>query len=70
MDGKTLATGSNDKTVRIWDLVPGLSFAKLEGHSGAVLLLAFSPDGKTLATGSDDKTARIWESVGTLTTSG
>ncbi|KAG1665978.1 hypothetical protein FOA52_003203 [Chlamydomonas sp. UWO 241] len=60
-DGKTLATGSEDATARLWDVATGKERAVLTGHSHGVTTLAFSPDGKTLATGSDDRTARLWD---------
>jgi WD40 repeat protein len=59
-DGKVLATGSSDKTVRLCDLTTGRNIATLTGHAGGVTSVAFSPDGKTLATGSRDFTARLW----------
>ena len=56
-DGRTLATGSSDNTVRLWDVATGRAFAVLSGHAGAVyagavLSVAFSADGRTLATAS------------------
>jgi WD40 repeat protein len=61
-DGKFLATGSSDKTIRLYDLTPGS--AKLarvyQGHTEEVSTLAFSSDGKTLASGSADQSIRLW----------
>jgi len=59
-DGLTLATGSTDRTVRIWDVVAGTLRRTLEGHAGSVLSVAFSPDGSLLASGSEDATIRLW----------
>lgn len=55
-----LATGSGDKTARIWDTETGTPKHTLSGHTGWVLCVAWSPDGKRLATGSMDKTVRLW----------
>ncbi|SLM37979.1 g-protein beta wd-40 repeats containing, partial [Lasallia pustulata] len=60
-DGKQLASGSDDETVRIWDVAMGATLQTLEGHSDQVNSVAFSPDGKQLASGSDDETVRLWD---------
>merc|ERR1711998_453912 len=60
-DGKTLASGSDDETVRIWDVMSGGCVHVLNGHSSNVNSVCYSPDGKTLASGSKDKTVRIWD---------
>ncbi|OUD04275.1 eIF2A-related protein [Streptomyces swartbergensis] len=60
-DGRTLATVSNDATVRLWDVASGKTRATLRGHAGAVWSVAFSPDGRTLATASEDATVRLWD---------
>jgi tetratricopeptide (TPR) repeat protein len=58
-DGKTLASGSVDNTVRVWDRATGKELQRLS-HEDTVNDVSFSPDGKTLASGSRDKTVRLW----------
>jgi WD40 repeat protein len=60
-DGSTLASGSVDKTVILWDLVNRRRGLTLQGHSSSVSSLAFSPDGSTLATASSDRTVLLWD---------
>ncbi|MFL5806131.1 MAG: WD40 repeat domain-containing protein, partial [Roseiflexaceae bacterium] len=61
-DGMTLASGSADETIRLWDVVKGRPLgAPLNGHSSWVTSVAFSPDGMLLASGSADGTIRLWD---------
>jgi WD40 repeat protein/uncharacterized caspase-like protein len=60
-DGKLLASGSEDNTVKIWDIATGSEVLTLYGHYAGIYSVAFSPDGKTLASGSRDGTVRLWE---------
>jgi WD40 repeat protein len=64
-DGQTVATGSDDRTVRLWDLSdrdhPRSLGAPLSGHTDEVNGVAFAPDGRTLATASADRTVRLWD---------
>ena len=59
-NGQTLASGSQDRTIRLWDLNNGKFNRILTGHRDAVNSIAFSPDGRTLASGSWDGTIRLW----------
>ncbi|NEP88255.1 MAG: hypothetical protein F6K18_16245 [Okeania sp. SIO2C2] len=58
-----LASGSNDCTIKVWNLSTGTLITTLTGHTGIITTLAFSPDNQTLASGSDDKTIKIWRIV-------
>jgi WD40 repeat protein len=59
-DGKTPASASQDRTVRLWDVRTAKEQAPLTGHTDWVLSVAFSPDGRTLASGSGDATVKLW----------
>jgi len=60
-DGKTVVTGSSDKTARLWQTATGKPLVPALQHQDIIVTVAFSPDGKTVLTGSYDKTARLWE---------
>lgn len=56
-----IATGSSDKTVRMWDILSGDCVRLFIGHHGTITSLAFSPDGKLLASGADNGTVILWD---------
>jgi WD40 repeat protein len=60
-DGRILASGSQDQTVRLWSTVTPDRPLTLEGHTGHVQALAWSPDGRMLASGGTDHTVRLWD---------
>ncbi len=64
-DGKTLASGAEDGTIKLWDVATGQNVAVLEGHISSIIndvsSIAYSPDGKTLASGSWDNTIKLWD---------
>jgi len=71
-DGKTVASGSWDKTARLWDVAGGRELLTLTGHPNGINAVAFSPSGLTLASGGQDKAVKLWDTntgreVGSLT---
>ncbi|KAL6352385.1 hypothetical protein LRP88_14152 [Fusarium phalaenopsidis] len=62
-DSQRLASGSGDKTVKIWDAATGAYMQTLEGHGNSVSSMVFSADGQYLASGSHDKTVKIWDTA-------
>ena len=60
-DGKTLVSGSDDRTIKLWDVATAKEIVTLHGHSHRVISVAFSPDGTKVASGSEDKTTNIWD---------
>ncbi|BAY87695.1 WD-40 repeat-containing protein (plasmid) [Calothrix parasitica NIES-267] len=60
-DGKSIASASADKTVKLWDVTTGKEIKALKGHLEEVYSVSFSPDGKTIASASWDKTVKLWD---------
>jgi WD40 repeat protein len=60
-DGQTLASGSEDGTVKLWDVDSGQELLTLSGHANTVTGLAFASDGQSLISASDDWTVREWD---------
>jgi WD40 repeat protein len=58
-DGRTVATGGSDGTVKIWNTRSGQEEASLLGYAGLIVALAYSPDGKTLATSSLERKVKL-----------
>jgi len=71
-DGKHIITGSEDETVRVWELASGRALSVIRGHAGVVTSVAVTPDGTRLVTGSGlragpiigttkDYSVRVWD---------
>jgi len=60
-DGRTLASGSWDCSVRLWDVETGVCLRALEGQRGVAYSVAFSPDGRRLASGTGENIIHLWD---------
>jgi len=62
-DGKTLVTGSDDRTAQLWDATTGEPIGSPLSHGGEVIAVAFTPDGRTILTACLDKSVRLWDAA-------
>lgn len=60
-DGRTIASGGWDGTIRFWDFGSGEHLGVIKEHSGPITCVDYSPDGQRIVCGSDDHTVRVWE---------
>jgi hypothetical protein len=61
-DGKRLASGSEDQTVKLWDAATGQAIRTLQAHTGSVRSVCFIPDGQRLAS-AGDQTVKLWDAA-------
>ncbi len=61
---QTLATGSSDNSIQLWNVINGREERRLSGHHGSVSALAFEPRSGLLVSGSYDTTLRVWQLAG------
>ncbi len=60
-DSNYIATGSKDKSAKLWEMSTGREVRSFLGHQATVTSVEFAPDGKTIITGSNDKSIRFWD---------
>jgi general transcriptional corepressor TUP1 len=60
-DGKLLATGAEDKRIRVWDIQQQIIRNTFDGHEQDIYSLDFAKNGRLIASGSGDKTVRLWD---------
>ena len=60
-DGKHAISGSDDNTLKVWDIESGEELQRLEGHTRLINAVAVTPDGKRVISGSDDNTLKVWD---------
>jgi len=62
-DGRMVLSGSNDNTLKLWDVATGRELRTFSGHTGIVNSVTFSPDGRQVLSGSYDNTLKLWDAV-------
>ena len=62
-DGLTALSGSDDHTLKLWDLTTGKELRTFTGHKEEVSRVAIAPDGRTALSGSFDQTLKLWDLV-------
>ncbi|MBW4569668.1 MAG: caspase family protein [Tolypothrix carrinoi HA7290-LM1] len=63
-DGRYIVSGSEDNTVRLWDMSGKQIGQPFTGHAKPITSVAFSPDGRYIVSGSEDNTVRLWDMSG------
>jgi hypothetical protein len=62
-DGRQVLSGSDDKTLKLWDAPNGTLLRTFQGHLLGVNSVAFSPDGRQVLSGGSDKTLKLWDAA-------
>jgi WD40 repeat protein len=62
-DSTRVATGSDDRSARVWNMLDGSELLRLVGHTDTVTGVTFTPDGTRVVTASNDHTARVWDAT-------
>jgi WD40 repeat protein len=60
-DGKIAVSGSDDCTLRVWNLQTGAELSRLTGHNGSINGVAITPDGQLAVSASNDRTLKVWD---------
>ena len=60
-DGRTVASSSQDYTIKLWNINSGKYFKIFRGHTSSICSITFCPDNQTLISSSEDETIRIWD---------
>lgn len=60
-DEKYIVSGSQDRTIKLWDIQSGKELRSFEGHTSYVSSVAITPDGKHIVSGGSDNTIKLWE---------
>lgn len=66
-NGQRIVSGSEDRTVKVWNAITGEETSTFKGHIGPVNSVTFSADGKRIVSGSDDRTVKVWDVPSNMT---
>ena len=62
-DDRLLASGGDDRTIRVWDVATGRLLATMTGHSQKIFTVTFSPDGSRIVSSGNDQVIRFWDTA-------